>query len=175
LAFNRIVVLRYRSHLESRQLAPGTINLRLGAVRRLAYEAADCGLLSADLAAGFHSGGWPGALHKAIEVSLAQRKSTAEYASLYAIAHFYADLGDKDHAFEWLNTAYQEQRHIAGQPPDRLHDGFPALRSALHRTGAQNWISAIVTIAAFFSEFHLRIRDCRNRVIGQTGSPLNNS
>src|SRR6202167_3402456 len=52
LGFNRIVVLRYRSHLESRQLAPGTINLRLGAVRRLAYEAADCGLLSADLAAG---------------------------------------------------------------------------------------------------------------------------
>lgn len=29
-------------HLESRHLAPGTINLRLGAVRRLAYEAADC-------------------------------------------------------------------------------------------------------------------------------------
>ena len=52
LAFNRIVVLRYRSHLESRQLAPGTINLRLGAVRRLACEVADCGLLSADLAAG---------------------------------------------------------------------------------------------------------------------------
>jgi site-specific recombinase XerD len=52
LAFNRTVVLRCRSHLESRQLAPGTINLRLGAVRRLAYEAADCGLLSADLAAG---------------------------------------------------------------------------------------------------------------------------
>jgi hypothetical protein len=52
LAFNRIVVLRYRSHLESRQLAPGTINLRLGAVRRLAYEAADSGLLSADSAAG---------------------------------------------------------------------------------------------------------------------------
>jgi hypothetical protein len=49
LALNRIVVLRY---LESRQLAPGTVNLRLGAVRRLAYEAADCGLLSADLAAG---------------------------------------------------------------------------------------------------------------------------
>ena len=56
LAFNRIVVLRYRSHLESRQLAPGTVNLRLGAVRRLAYEAADCGLLSADLAAGIRRG-----------------------------------------------------------------------------------------------------------------------
>ena len=38
--------------IESRHLAPGTINLRLGAVRRLAYEAADGGLLSPDLAAG---------------------------------------------------------------------------------------------------------------------------
>jgi hypothetical protein len=37
LAFNRIVVLRYRSHLESRQLAPGTINLRLGAARSATY------------------------------------------------------------------------------------------------------------------------------------------
>jgi hypothetical protein len=52
LAFNRIVVIRSRSYLESRQLAPGTVNIRLGAVRRLAYEAADCGLLSSDLAAG---------------------------------------------------------------------------------------------------------------------------
>src|SRR5881296_4137707 len=52
LSFSRTFVLRYRIHLESRNLAPGTINLRLGAVRRLAYEAADCGLLSADLAAG---------------------------------------------------------------------------------------------------------------------------
>jgi integrase len=31
---------------------PGTVNLRFGAVRRLAYEASDCGLLSPDLAAG---------------------------------------------------------------------------------------------------------------------------
>jgi len=52
VAFSRIVVLRYRTHLEGRHLASGTINLRLGAVRRLAYEAADPGLLSADLAAG---------------------------------------------------------------------------------------------------------------------------
>ena len=52
LSFSKTVVLRYRMHLETRNLAPGTINLRLGAVRRLAYEAADCGLLSADLVAG---------------------------------------------------------------------------------------------------------------------------
>ncbi len=52
LSFSKTVVLRYRMYLESRNLAPGTANLRLGAVRRLAYEAADCERLSADLAAG---------------------------------------------------------------------------------------------------------------------------
>ena len=52
LSFNKTVVTRYRIHLESRQLAPGTINVRLAAVRRLAYEAADSGLLSPELAAG---------------------------------------------------------------------------------------------------------------------------
>jgi hypothetical protein len=52
LAFNRTVILRYRIHLEQRQYAPATINLRLAAVRRVAYEAADAGLLSPELAAG---------------------------------------------------------------------------------------------------------------------------
>ena len=52
LSLNKTVVTRYRIHLESRELAPGTINGRLAAVRRLAYEAADSGLLSPDLAAG---------------------------------------------------------------------------------------------------------------------------
>lgn len=52
LAFNKIVVTRYRIFLEQRYYAPSTINLRLAAVRRLAYEASDCGLLSPDLAAG---------------------------------------------------------------------------------------------------------------------------
>src|SRR6266566_6980157 len=52
LAFNRIVVMRYRMHLESRGLAANTINQQLAAVRRLAHEAADSGLLSPELAAG---------------------------------------------------------------------------------------------------------------------------
>jgi site-specific recombinase XerD len=52
LSFNKAVVLRYRLYLEDRHLAAGTINVRLAAVRRLAYEAADSGLLSPDLAAG---------------------------------------------------------------------------------------------------------------------------
>ena len=46
------MVLRYRLTLEARGLAASTINQRLAAVRRLAYEAADCGLLSPELAAG---------------------------------------------------------------------------------------------------------------------------
>jgi site-specific recombinase XerD len=52
LSFNKTAVTRYRIHLEDKSLAPGTINVRLAAVRRLAYEAADTGLLSPDLAAG---------------------------------------------------------------------------------------------------------------------------
>src|SRR5215467_3073580 len=52
LAFNRTVVLRYRISLEQRRYAPSTINLRLAAVRRIAYEAADGGILSPELAAG---------------------------------------------------------------------------------------------------------------------------
>jgi hypothetical protein len=46
LAFNKTVVLRYRLELEGRPLSPATINLRLAAVRRVAYEAADTGLLT---------------------------------------------------------------------------------------------------------------------------------
>jgi len=46
------VVLRYRIYLEQKQYAATTINLRLAAVRRVAFEAADSGLLSPELAAG---------------------------------------------------------------------------------------------------------------------------
>src|SRR3569623_1118774 len=52
LSFSKVVVTRYRIFLENRNLAPGTINGRLAAVRRLAFEAADAGLLSPELAAG---------------------------------------------------------------------------------------------------------------------------
>ena len=51
LSFNKVVVTRFRIFLENRGLAAATINGRLAAVRRLAYEAADAGLLSPELAA----------------------------------------------------------------------------------------------------------------------------
>jgi integrase len=55
---NKTVVTRYRIHLEDRQLAPGTVNVRLAAVRRLAYEAADTGLHRC-----VHCCGWQQTLH----------------------------------------------------------------------------------------------------------------
>src|SRR3954452_2823360 len=52
LSFNRTVVLQYRIFLEQKRYAPTTINLRLAAVRRVAFEAADSRVLSPELAAG---------------------------------------------------------------------------------------------------------------------------
>jgi tetratricopeptide (TPR) repeat protein len=56
---------------------------------------------------GFRSAGWKGALAKGIAARQAQRK--AGYFSAYKMATLYADLGDKDQAFQWLNTAYQDR------------------------------------------------------------------
>ncbi|HEV2728894.1 MAG TPA: hypothetical protein VGV15_02585, partial [Terriglobales bacterium] len=56
---------------------------------------------------GFRAAGWKGALTKGIETRQAQRKTG--YQSAYVIAELYADLGDNDQAFRWLNTAYQER------------------------------------------------------------------
>ena len=100
LAFNRIVVTRYRMHLESRGLAANTINQQLAAVRRLAYEAADAGLLSPELAAGisrvkgvkqlgFRTGNWLNAdqcsevLRSAFGTSLRAKRDYAMLAMLF--------------------------------------------------------------------------------------------
>jgi integrase len=109
LAFNRVVVLRYRSHLESRRLAPGTINLRLGAVRRLAYEAADCGLLSADLAAGIRR------VHgvRKIGVRLGNWLSAEESKSLWQAPDPARMKGKRDRALLSLLLACGLPRHEA--------------------------------------------------------------
>jgi hypothetical protein len=52
LAFNRSVVVRYRSFLENLSLSAATINLHLSAIRRLADESAESGWLSPELAIG---------------------------------------------------------------------------------------------------------------------------
>ncbi|MGH9662219.1 MAG: tyrosine-type recombinase/integrase [Bryobacteraceae bacterium] len=50
--FSKALVQQYRVSLEQSGLAPSTINVRLAAIRKLAAEAADNGLLAPDLAAG---------------------------------------------------------------------------------------------------------------------------
>jgi adenylate cyclase len=55
---------------------------------------------------GFRSAGWHGALAEAIQARISQRRNS--YASPYQIARLYADLGDKEKSFEWLDTAYRE-------------------------------------------------------------------
>jgi tetratricopeptide (TPR) repeat protein len=62
---------------------------------------------AAALEQGFRSGGWKGALSKGIESMKVQRKTG--YSSASTIADLYADLGDKEQAFQWLNTALQER------------------------------------------------------------------
>jgi hypothetical protein len=49
--FSKAVVQEHRGALEQRRLAPSSINVRLAAVRKLAVEAADNGLLAAEVAA----------------------------------------------------------------------------------------------------------------------------
>jgi site-specific recombinase XerD len=51
-ALNKAVVQQYRAELENRGLAPASINVRLSAIRRLAAEAADNGLVARELAIG---------------------------------------------------------------------------------------------------------------------------
>ena len=109
LALNRTVVLRYRSHLESRQLAPGTVNLRLGAVRRLAYEAADCGLLSADLAAGIRR--VKGV--KKLGVRMGNWLTAEQAQSLWLAPHCQRLKGKRDRALLALLLACGLRRHEA--------------------------------------------------------------
>jgi serine/threonine protein kinase len=63
---------------------------------------------AAALEQGFRSGGWKGALTKGIEVRQTQRKTGYTGASAFIIARLYADMGNKDQAFKWLDTAYRE-------------------------------------------------------------------
>jgi TolB-like protein len=55
---------------------------------------------------GYRSGGWRGALTEGIKAMIKGRQTG--YVSPYEIARLYADLGDKEKAFEWLDTAYRE-------------------------------------------------------------------
>jgi tetratricopeptide (TPR) repeat protein len=73
----------------------------------------------------FRSAGWRGAQTKAIEIS--QSQHNAGYGGALDIASSYADLGDKEQAFRWLNTAYQE--HDLGLACMKTNHYFDSIRS----------------------------------------------
>ena len=86
---------------------------------------------------GFRSAGWKGALTRGIEIRQAQRKTG--YSSAYRIAELYADLGDTDAAFQWLNVAYQERDFsMVGLKTDFLLDlirSDPRFVELVHKVG----------------------------------------
>jgi site-specific recombinase XerD len=94
LSFNKTVMTRYRIHLEEKLLAPGTINVRLAAVRRLAYEAADIGLLSPDWAAGIRR--VKGA--KKLGMRLGNWLTAEEARSLWQLPNMHSVKGKHDRA-----------------------------------------------------------------------------
>src|SRR5262249_28315608 len=88
---------------------------------------------------GFRSEGWRGALRGAIEARMAVRKK--RYSSAYRIARLYAELGDEDGAFRWLDTAYQEHDSflfVGGLKTDFVFDSLrsdPRYADLLRRMG----------------------------------------
>jgi TolB-like protein len=75
------------------------------ACARLSAFKGDWGFADA-MEQGYRAAGWNGALAKAIEFAKAKRKDG--YYSALMIARFYADMGDKEQAFQWLEIAYRE-------------------------------------------------------------------
>jgi site-specific recombinase XerD len=130
LALNRIVVVRYRMHLESRGLAANTINQQLAAVRRLAHEAADSGLLSPELAAGisrvkgvkqlgFRSGNWL-SVEQSSEVLKHAHGDSMRAKRDYAMLACCSDVAFADRnlwAWKWMRCRCA--RSLGSRRPDR--------------------------------------------------------
>ena len=74
---------------------------------------------------------------KGIEVRQAQRKTG--YSSAATIAALYADQGNKDQAFQWLDTAYRERDYwLIGLRTNFLFDPIrsdPRFNEMVHRVG----------------------------------------
>ena len=76
-------------------------------------------------AAGYRKASLKGACTAIIE--LLENKSRAEYISPYKITTYYALMGDRDQAFDWLEKAYKERS--ARLEYIKSEDFFDSLRS----------------------------------------------
>jgi len=77
---------------------------------------------------GYREAKLKGACTAVIEVL--KEKGRREYVSPYAIAIYYATMGDRDHTFEWLEKAYQE--HSTALEYLKVEDSFEAFHSDPH-------------------------------------------
>jgi serine/threonine protein kinase len=88
-------------------------------------------------AAGYRQAGLKGACTSAIEVM--KDSSQVEHISSYYIAYNYALMGDRDHAFEWLEKAYAERsgqlENMKGEVAFEPLHSDPRYISLLHRMG----------------------------------------
>jgi site-specific recombinase XerD len=77
VGFNKAAVQRWRADLEAQGLSAATVSLRMSAVRRLALEASDNGLLDRDTAAaiGRAKGPRPGGIRSGRRLALAEAEN----------------------------------------------------------------------------------------------------
>ena len=134
LSFSKAVVARYRIHLESRQLAPGTINGRLAAVRRLAYEAADGGLLTPDFAAGIRRVKGP----KNLGVRLGNWLTTDQARALWQVPDANTLKGKRDRALLGVLLGCGLRRKGSDSYPGQCH-AFARHNGAHSPTGEQTF------------------------------------
>jgi site-specific recombinase XerC len=140
-------------HLESRGLAANTINQQLAAVRRLAHEAADSGLLSPELAAGisrvkgvkqpgFRSGNWLSAeqssevLKRAYGDSMRAKRDYAMLAMLFGCGLRRSELVGLELDEVQMRQAHWARSINGGPQPGSGRDGSFELLLGPERFGA---------------------------------------
>jgi integrase len=74
--FTKAAVQRYRTELQAKCLAPASVNVRMSAIRRLALECSDNGLLAPEIAAGI--GRVKGAKHSGVRLGRWLTREQAE-------------------------------------------------------------------------------------------------
>src|SRR3984893_5320055 len=153
LAFNRTVVTRYRIALEQHPYAPSTINLRLAAIRRLAYEAyvvtddSPLDLIAGQFDAGIHIGESIEKDMIAVKVSRDQRPAIVgapNYFESHSIPKTPRDL--RDHQcigfrlgdtgiYRWEFEKNGEPLKVAVKGPVVLDDTHMVIQAALAGVG----------------------------------------
>jgi TolB-like protein/predicted Ser/Thr protein kinase len=102
--FARAHFCMFQAYSAKRQYAEAIAELKLASDS--SGDKTDAALVQA-LETGFAGGGWKTAQRRAAAALIASRKNT--YVSAMGIANCYAEAGDTEEAFRWLDTAFYER------------------------------------------------------------------